>query len=216
MFTSAANLLCVFSVPAHNNEDSGDEYYCILNMLGCIALVLRNVACTSLLLVYSFMGTTNIPEKIEAEVLTKIEDALANEDSLQLFVEFLRSINRTDGVALIEINELITDYEVMAKQDIDSDLMFQKAKETWSKIQTQFADCAPGFCDVSVIDTVKESLNPEAELDSHLFDQIFGVVINELQSLYEMFKKSKYYGLLAKKQETVSIIVTRMQKVKLV
>eukprot|EP00826_Nyctotherus_ovalis_P033962 TRINITY_DN2778_c0_g5_i3.p1 TRINITY_DN2778_c0_g5~~TRINITY_DN2778_c0_g5_i3.p1 ORF type:complete len:161 (+),score=48.10 TRINITY_DN2778_c0_g5_i3:910-1392(+) len=159
----------------------------------------------------------DIPEKIEAEVLTKIEDALTNEDSLQFFVEFLRSINRMDGIVLIEINELITDYEVTAKQDTDNpDLVLQKAKETWSKIQTQLANCAPDFLNVSVIDTVKENLDPETEPDSHLFDQIFGIVINELQSLYEMFKKSRYYVLLTKKQEKVSIIVSRMQKVKLV
>ena len=212
-------MLCILSAPKpneakkSNKEGNGD--YRVFNLFACIALVLRNIVCLSILAFYSFTGTMNIPEKIEAEALNKVEDALTNEDSLNYFIKYLRKNNRPEGIIFIEINELITEYEELAKQDTDNpNIIRQRGEEIWKKIKQHTTNSE--LFNKTIIEGVEENLSSESELDSHLFDQIFGVVINELQNLYEGFRKSRHYASLAKKQEVMSIIVTRMQKVNLV
>ncbi len=219
LFTAGGNGLFIAS--CQNSFGLSDDTNDILGLISIAMMLVRNVLNLLVLAVYSYYahihGVYNL-DKIDPEALVKVEDALMSEHALTRFVAFLRDNGHPEGLQYIKAYSQIKEFEELAKQeDEPAGSVLARGRETWNALLNgTLAKCLPELA-ADCGARVEQVLGNEPEnVDSHLFDQVFGVIINVLQRLYGEFKGSDQYGQLVKQLESRSVFIDRLRTVQLI
>jgi len=156
-------------------------------------------------------------EKIDPDALIQVEDALMDECATTFFIAFLNDRQQKDGIRLIKAYTSIKKYEDFAKNSANISEILQLGKDTWVKVEKwAIQKYTRQVYNEDSLSKIHNDLYISQNCDVHLFDHVFGVVVNVLQKMFNNFRDSRFYTMLRKKQETRSIIIDRMKNVKLI
>ena len=213
-FTAAANFFYIIS--CDDDIPWMEPYLC--RLLSVLALLLRNSLNLLILTLYAYCNKTDVTEcmeKIDPEALIKVEDALVNEDALTYFIAFLRESGQNEGIQYINAYSLIKEFEEYAKAECENVAeITQKAEAVLRQLKNE--ELVQRLDEGFLLEKIYQDICRGENIDSHIFDQVFGVVINALQRMYGGFKESQFYLLLVQKQESISIIIERMKSAMLI
>ncbi len=207
-FSSPAYLLMILAYEDFINQD-------IATLSGICLVLARNTGNLAVVVISCLRNTVpfDTPDGAEADpdCLTRVEKVLAAERPLTYFVGFLSS-RGPEGIALVRAFTLIKEFEEAADQETDAHKTIQKAREV-------LGDLSAGVRDLGLKEETMESIGQtleRGEPDKHLFDQAYGVVINQLQGLLQLFRETEQYAQMARELESRSIITQRMRSAKLI
>ena len=159
-------------------------------------------------------------DELSRECLFKVESALATEHTLLKFIEYLAKEGCFVSINQINAYALIKDFEEFACPDADhsNEELRSHAKDIWCKLQISEKEPNPDYV---IPHDIKSSIEQKIEsademLDRHLFDQLYGIIINSLQRSYVDFRDSTEFKTLSADLDRKSLISHKLRKFSLV
>ncbi len=183
-------------------------------------LVVRNVIVVIASIVVPVLTSHKgdlVPYGETRECVESVELALSTELPYQFFSEFILNTAGTPGINVLTLYTQIKLYEACPEgperqqelfglaNSINSDFILPNAPLAIPDIPPQVR---------TVISRKFQDLAPN--LNKHLFDSLYGVIINKLQDYFEQFKKSEEYKQLLQALRINEIIFERLSRAGLI
>jgi len=145
------------------------------------------------------------------ECVSSVEMALSSELPFLYFFEFIESVDGIRGKNVINLYIEIKLYQDAATNGED---VIEIAKEILKDYLEQSGEFSVKGIPEKVKDMVKTKINNKEldiqELDIHLFDRVYSVVMLKLEKYFELFKNSVLYKNLLRELKNTEIIYERL------
>ncbi len=194
---------------------------------GIGSLVVRNVS-LAFIIIYTcliekpaeLMHRLSIyADETNRDCLVKVETAIVTEQALAKFVEYLKREGILSKIKEINAFTLIREFEEFAAFDSGNppESVHEKAAEIWDKFCNEETDVHLGQIPPDIGYTISEKLKDDDDgVDKHLFDQVYGMIINSLQRCFMEFRNSQEFRELSLELDKKSLISGKLKKADLV
>ena len=128
------------------------------------------------------------------------------------FHNYLYLNNDMEGLSILEIYDSIKSFEI--EINIEEGNLSHKMVRYTKKLIDRYINTMPIFPK-----EVQETINfrfEHQEINKTLFDQAYGIVINQLQTIYSRFIYTEYFKEMEKKLRKNEIICERYRKANLI
>ena len=165
------------------------------------------------------LSTSSYLEDVNRECLTNVETALVTEHALVKFVEYLTNEEFTEGITQIRAFTLIKEFEEYANalDTDDNNSVREKALDLWQKLTSKDSNIYMDGLGKEIKYMIQSKLqNYDEIIDQHLFDQVYGVIINSLQRLFIQFKISNECRRLSQDLYRRNVVTNRLKMAELI
>ncbi len=162
--------------------------------------------------------TSSFAVEVDRDCLVKVETALLTEPALVKFVEYLSKEGLAAGIRQIRAYTQIKEFEECAVgENATLEETKRRGAELWAKFRDPGSEVYLDDMAKAVESAMDISLRSRDEpVDKHLFDQLYGLIINSLQRMFVEFRTSEQCRRLSIDLERKSLLSEKLRRASLV
>jgi len=206
----------------HENDQQNirDSTETIVIVLSSIIILLRNLVSFIISIVYPVLHTSNskiIPYGETRDCTSNVEITLATELPFIYFSYFIESVAGNNGKYLVTCYTQLKLYEDLVEKGDAQQEAYAMASEIERNYLKEESEMKIEGIPIEIMKNLEKKLcNLKVNLDKHLYDPLYGFILNKLQEYYVAFKQSEVFKELCCELRNNEIIYERLLNAELI